>query len=94
MNGVLSTDAKVSDAELVAAGPRSSEHGRSQPREGRQSGTMLWAGTMTWASGRRCKASSSMVRKRYNVVALDCGAKHNILRNLVDSGCDVTRAAA
>ncbi|MBI1336128.1 MAG: glutamine-hydrolyzing carbamoyl-phosphate synthase small subunit [Phycisphaera sp.] len=28
--------------------------------------------------------------KRMNVVALDCGAKLNILRNLVDSGCDVT----
>jgi len=27
--------------------------------------------------------------KRFNVVALDCGAKLNILRNLVDSGCNV-----
>ena len=27
---------------------------------------------------------------RYNVVALDCGAKHNILRNLVASGCRVS----
>ena len=28
--------------------------------------------------------------KRYKVVALDCGMKHNILRNLVEIGCDVT----
>ncbi len=27
---------------------------------------------------------------RFRVVALDCGAKYNILRNLVDAGCDVT----
>ncbi len=28
--------------------------------------------------------------KRFRVVAVDCGAKHNILRNLVDAGCEVT----
>lgn len=27
---------------------------------------------------------------KYHVVAIDCGAKHNILRNLVQSGCRVT----
>jgi carbamoyl-phosphate synthase small subunit len=27
--------------------------------------------------------------KRFRVVAIDCGAKHNILRNLVDRGCEV-----
>lgn len=27
---------------------------------------------------------------RYHVVAIDCGAKHNILRNLVESGCKAT----
>ncbi|OQB81684.1 MAG: Carbamoyl-phosphate synthase small chain [Planctomycetes bacterium ADurb.Bin126] len=29
-------------------------------------------------------------RKTYRVVAVDCGAKMNILRNLVEAGCDVT----
>lgn len=29
-------------------------------------------------------------RARHKVVALDCGMKHNILRNLVEAGCDVT----
>ncbi len=28
--------------------------------------------------------------KRFRVVALDCGAKRNILRNLADRGCEVT----
>ena len=28
--------------------------------------------------------------KRFKVVAYDCGIKHNILRQLVDAGCDVT----
>lgn len=28
--------------------------------------------------------------KRFRVLALDCGAKRNILRNLTDRGCDVT----
>ncbi|MBI1372407.1 MAG: glutamine-hydrolyzing carbamoyl-phosphate synthase small subunit [Phycisphaera sp.] len=28
--------------------------------------------------------------RRFNVVAIDCGAKSNILRNLADRGCDVT----
>jgi carbamoyl-phosphate synthase small subunit len=28
--------------------------------------------------------------RKFNVVAIDCGAKHNILRNLADSGCNVT----
>ena len=27
--------------------------------------------------------------RRFRVVAIDCGAKHNILRNLVDRGCEV-----
>lgn len=33
---------------------------------------------------------SSHGNRRFRVVALDCGAKRNILRNLADRGCDVT----
>lgn len=33
---------------------------------------------------------SSHRNRRFRVVALDCGAKRNILRNLADRGCDVT----
>lgn len=31
---------------------------------------------------------------RYNVVAIDCGVKRNILRHLVSAGCDVTVVSA
>jgi carbamoyl-phosphate synthase small subunit len=37
-----------------------------------------------------CGTGVPPVSGRYNVVALDCGMKHNILRNLVETGCDVT----
>ncbi|NLX23333.1 MAG: glutamine-hydrolyzing carbamoyl-phosphate synthase small subunit [Phycisphaerae bacterium] len=33
---------------------------------------------------------SRQADRRYRVVALDCGMKHNILRNLVEAGCEVT----
>lgn len=35
------------------------------------------------------RAAPSGDRKRFRVLALDCGAKRNILRNLADCGCDV-----
>ncbi|MBL8876540.1 MAG: glutamine-hydrolyzing carbamoyl-phosphate synthase small subunit [Phycisphaerae bacterium] len=34
--------------------------------------------------------STTDAPKRFKVLALDCGAKRNILRNLTDRGCDVT----
>lgn len=34
--------------------------------------------------------SRSDAPRRFKVLALDCGAKRNILRNLTDRGCDVT----
>ena len=39
---------------------------------------------------RRLTASSSHSSRRFRVLALDCGAKRNILRNLTDRGCDVS----
>lgn len=33
--------------------------------------------------------SPNVPRRRFRVLALDCGAKRNILRNLADRGCDV-----
>lgn len=35
-------------------------------------------------------SSSTAPQKRFKVLALDCGAKRNILRNLTERGCDVT----
>jgi len=46
-----------------------------------------WAeGTWTLADGYHGKVAAD---RRYKVVAMDFGIKHNILRNLVASGCDV-----
>lgn len=46
-----------------------------------------WAeGTWTLADGYHGKKSTD---QRYKVVAMDFGIKHNILRHLVSSGCDV-----
>ncbi len=46
-----------------------------------------------WAeaySSRFAQAHRDHGQKVYNVVAIDCGAKMNILRNLVECGCKVT----
>jgi carbamoyl-phosphate synthase small subunit len=42
------------------------------------------------ASGRSSTPPTSSPPRRFKVLALDCGAKRNILRNLADRGCDVT----
>jgi carbamoyl-phosphate synthase small subunit len=38
--------------------------------------------------GRRAKGDNK--KRRYKVIAIDCGIKRNILRNLVSAGCEVT----
>jgi len=48
-----------------------------------------------WKQGTRSfpqdrKNSSRQIRDRFNVIVYDCGVKRNILRHLVDEGCDVT----
>ncbi len=45
-----------------------------------------------WVDGFNSKFSIDSRNRpaRFNVVAIDCGAKHNILRNLVETGCRVT----
>jgi carbamoyl-phosphate synthase small subunit len=45
-----------------------------------------------WADGYNSKFSIDTRKRpaRFNVVAIDCGAKRNILRNLVEAGCRVT----
>jgi carbamoyl-phosphate synthase small subunit len=46
----------------------------------------------TWSegSGVWCPGESRAPQRRFRVVAYDFGIKHNILRRLVDVGCDVT----
>ena len=89
LKGVLSTDSSKSDAELVKLAREA--HGLvgvNLAKEVSLAEPIRWDQDLDdWApiQGERARAD-----KPYNVVALDCGAKLNILRNLVDSGCDVT----
>jgi carbamoyl-phosphate synthase small subunit len=88
MRGVISNDDRLSDADLVAAA-RSAPSMEGQnlvPLVGCTS-TRTWAGTLgDWTSVDAPTQSS----KRFRVLAFDCGAKRNILRNLAQRGCDVT----
>ena len=88
MNGVLSTEDK-SDEELVEQARASaglvginlaSTVSRLHP--------IQWDEDLGgWSP---IQGEVSRDNTRFKVVAIDCGAKLNILRNLVDSGCDVT----
>jgi carbamoyl-phosphate synthase small subunit len=94
MKGAISCDAAKSDAQLV-------EMARSAPD---MSGCNLAAGVSvrersSWTeklgewtpthTARTIHASPQAVR-RFRVLALDCGAKRNIYRNLAERGCEVT----
>ena len=90
MNGIMSTEI-LDDVELVRRAveipPMS---GLDMVRE------VTPADAYDWTSGYESKFSQPSQKpgnngeKKYNVVAIDCGAKMNILRNLVEHGCNVT----
>lgn len=86
MNGVMSTEI-LDDAELVSqAAAMPSMAGTDLVKE------VLPADAYDWKDGFDCEFAQANRRhgeKIYNVVAIDCGAKMNILRNLVESGCRV-----
>jgi carbamoyl-phosphate synthase small subunit len=94
MKGAISCDAAKSDSELVAMAKSAPEMsgcnlaatvsppGRSQWMEG--------LGDWTPAHSARTIAARPEARRRFRVLALDCGAKRNIYRNLVERGCEVT----
>src|SRR5690606_36977662 len=90
MKGVLSTDPTQSDADLVALARRApglvgvNLVGRVSRAKPMQWDDHLGAWRPIQGAGGETGAS------RCRVVALDCGAKLNILRHLVDVGCDVT----
>jgi carbamoyl-phosphate synthase small subunit len=88
LNGVLCTDPSVSDAELVNKAKQAPGLvGINLAKGVSLKKPVRWdEGLGDWAPLQGTVPTPS---KRYNVVALDCGAKLNILRNLVDSGCDV-----
>lgn len=104
MSGVITDDASISDAELVArAKAAPSMAGQNLvPAVGCTSG-QKWTETLgQWSlreqlpgvgvdgviRGVKAAASGSAERP-LRVLALDCGAKANILRNLTDRGCEV-----
>ena len=85
MRGALTTDASISDAELV-------NRVKSSPLMGGQD----------LASEKSCSINSQWSEdlgiwnthsdtgdRRFKVVALNCGAKHNIYRHLTSVGCDL-----
>ncbi len=84
--GILSDRADLTDAQLV-------EMARSAPSMAGQnlvplvgcSSNASWTETLgDWS------LKPNATRPKFKVLALDCGAKSNILRNLADRGCEVT----
>ncbi|MEM7624813.1 MAG: glutamine-hydrolyzing carbamoyl-phosphate synthase small subunit [Planctomycetota bacterium] len=89
LRGVLCTDPTQSDAGLVEAARSSAGLvGRNLVATVSRDEPIRWDENLgDWAPP---QGAVSPVEKRLKVVALDCGAKLNILRNLTNSGCDVT----
>ncbi|MEM6257252.1 MAG: glutamine-hydrolyzing carbamoyl-phosphate synthase small subunit [Planctomycetota bacterium] len=89
MDGVLCTDDRVPDAELVQMAKDSiGLVGRNLAKTVSRSEPIVWDEDLGgWLP---LQGSIESPNNKLKVVALDCGAKLNILRNLVDSGCDVT----
>jgi len=86
ITGVLTDRTDLSDQDLVAMA-RSAPSMAGQnlvPRVGCNAG-QSWGETMgDWAL-----APEPKLARKYRVLALDCGAKANILRNLTQRGCEV-----
>ena len=87
MNGVMSTEV-LDDAELVRrAKALPSMTGADYVQ------TVTPAEAYNWPDGYEspfAQAHRDHGERVFRVVAIDCGAKMNILRNLVECGCDVT----
>ncbi|MFG0326566.1 MAG: glutamine-hydrolyzing carbamoyl-phosphate synthase small subunit [Phycisphaerales bacterium JB037] len=92
MRGVISDDASLSDAELV-------ERARSAPgMAGRNLvGKVGCASSEAWSEDLGAWdafVSGEAEGEPLRVLALDCGAKRNILRHLAERGCAVTLVPA
>ena len=86
MPGAISTDPDLSDHDLVElARSWDGMSGRNLASEV----TPVEAGTWTEGLGEWGQAWRSSPENRYRVLAIDCGAKRNIYRHLVDRGCEV-----
>jgi carbamoyl-phosphate synthase small subunit len=88
MNGVLSA-IELDDAKLVAMARNApSMAGLNLARDVSPVDTRAW--TETLGDWKPIQGQIAPSGRRFNVVAIDCGAKANILRNLADRGCQVT----
>ena len=86
LSGVISTDASLTDLELVTqARALGSMSGQNLAREVAPSTEGDWTEDLgDWSMPWR-----PPVERTHRVLAIDCGAKRNIYRHLVDRGCAV-----
>jgi len=89
MDGILCTDPAKTEAELVDMAKASAGLvGRNLAKTVSRDKPIAWDEDLGgWSP---LQGSIAKPADKLKVVALDCGAKLNILRNLVDSGCEVT----
>lgn len=92
MNGVLTDDATISDSELVARAKQApSMAGQNLASLAGCSARDAWSESLgTWSrEGVPARETQAGAGRAPRVFALDFGAKRNILRHLVDRGCEV-----
>jgi len=87
LNGVLTTDASLSDAELVEKAKGYNIVGKDLISEVTCTEPYEWKDTTgEWEFSAEAKAN----KDQFNVVVYDFGVKHNILRRLASFGCKLT----
>ncbi len=91
LNGILSTDPAISDEELVAKAKASRGLvGIDLVSEVSIDAPMTWSQGLGGWEPLQGNVAQRTQGQGMNVVAIDCGSKLNIFRNLVDAGCQVT----
>lgn len=89
LNGVLSTDSNLSDVQLVEKAKKlPGLIGRNLALDVSCESSSKWSSNL--GQWKPLQGSHPQAGKRYNIIALDCGMKLNILRNLADVGLNVT----
>lgn len=90
MRGVIAFGGAHTDASLVEEARKSpSMAGQNLAQSVSPTQSSKWDETLGEWRPRGVRSADGGSR-RYRVVAIDCGAKHNILRNLAERGCEVT----
>jgi len=89
MKGVISTDQDVSHSDLVEQAKASQGLvGRDLVQTVSRQAEETWSADL--GDWQPLQGDIALPDQRFKVAALDCGIKHNILRNLVAAGCEVT----